>query len=99
MRRAFEARGNLGSIPFRALSSQHLCSRSPGLLNGDGRLSAAAAAAAVTAARAAPTVRALGSGALVGSWGPRKGTELGGIRGFLRDWPWVHTENRAWDRR
>lgn len=26
-----------------------------------------------------------GAGTLVGSWGPRKGTELGGIHGFLRD--------------
>lgn len=45
----------------RALSSSHPCARSPGLLDGNGHLRAAAAAP-VAAAFAAPTVRALGQG-------------------------------------
>lgn len=51
----------MGSSSFQALSSPHSCARSPGLLVGDGCLSAAAAAAVAVAPAARP-VRALGQG-------------------------------------
>ncbi|XP_026973490.1 kremen protein 2 isoform X2 [Orcinus orca] len=83
-----------GEQTLPALSSPHSCARSPGLLDGDGRLSAAAAAA-VPAAPAARTVRALGQDLradLAGSLTPHPGAPG-------RGGPWwearAHDGNRA----